>query len=221
MLYVNSAMTHISPEIRIDSTKFLGWLLSVNGDSVLRNGGWTKCIWGLLGVLGFDSGRDIKSQVILKGGAANGGPAGGAKTKTMLQHLSVLHDFLVAGLLDSKDRTERMEIGPNRPIWTSGTPHWTTHLHMIPSNPNQSNTFAYLNLFSTTVMHDATGSVEVGAIEDKKARRRWLMEGSGMEALGALRRGLEGVRKEGGELGRMGGRALGIMDEARSSKHDE
>ena len=204
MLYITSAMTHLAPEIRGDSTKFLRWLLDINKDLALCNGGWAKGLRGLIGVLGWGTAKD-------NGCLTGGGSA--AKGKIRIQHLGVLQEFLQAGLLDDNVVTEH---GNHDGLWRSGIPHWTTRLHIIPTKPSQSNCFAYLGLFSMA----NNGDEEVG-IEDMEARKRWLAEGPGMDAFQSLRTGVEGVRKEGGEIGRLGAKILAILEGALSAASDE
>ncbi|KAF8476952.1 Rix1 complex component [Kalaharituber pfeilii] len=193
MLYITSAMTHISPDIRGDSTKFLAWLLSVNKDSLLRNGGWSKGLRGLIGVLGWGAAKDNVT--------VEGTRNAGTKGKLILQHLGVLEEFLQAGLLGSQREVCSTDFSDDN-SWKIFVPHWTTHLHMLPSNPWQSNAFSYLGLFSGTQSNNGGGD----GVEDVEARRRWLLEGLGRDALQSLRKGIDITRKEGGEIGRLGGK---------------
>ncbi|KAL7273733.1 rRNA processing protein [Rhizina undulata] len=197
MLYVNSAMTHISEDVRGDSTKFLSWILSLAPEEVFRGGGWGKGLWGLVGVLGW-GGR----------GPGEGGKVSvpqGKDRKVVFQHLAVLKEFLLAGIVSA----EEVEVGEDEVC----VPHWSTGLHMLPS---RSNAFAYLNLFSNMVKSNVgvSGAGEtMGEPEDLDARRRYLRDGPGKGALGFLRAGLEGLRKEGGEAGRIAGKVVGVLDE--------
>ena len=209
MLYITSAMTHLAPEIRADSTKYLTWLLGINTDSVLRNGGWAKGLRGLIGVLGWGTAKD--------NGCISGGSGGAAaRGKIRMQHISVLREFLQAGLFD-----DHMSLlgnsGADDGLWESSFPHWTTHLHMLPNKPSQSNAFSYLGLFSMAQSSDG-GSA---GVEDLEARKRWMIEGLGKDALESLRLGVEGVRKEGGEMGRLGARIAAMVDDALNAEGEE
>lgn len=210
MLYIASAMTHLAPEIRGDSTKFLAWLLDVNKDLVLRNGGWAKGLRGLIGVLGWGTAKD-------NGCISGGGTSGSvAKGKIRMQHLNVLREFLSVGLVD--DFTENINKGGDKDgLWRMGSPHWTTHLHMVPSKSSQANAFSYLGLFSVT----QNSSDEDTGVEDTEARKRWLIEGAGQDALESLRRGVEGVTKEGGEIGRLGAKILAVMDDSMHTTEED
>ena len=208
MLYITSAMTHLAPEIREDSTKYLAWLLGINKDSVLRNGGWAKGLRGLMGVLGWGAAKD--------NGCISGDGSGGAaaRGKTRMQHIGVLREFLQAGLLDDYVMSPFGNNGADDGLWEFDSPHWTTYLHMLPNTPSQSNAFSYLSLFSSSDSEDA-------GVEDLEARKRWLVEGPGKEALGNLRLGVEGVRKEGGEIGRLGARIAAVLEDALNTKVEE
>ncbi|KAF8453040.1 hypothetical protein BGX38DRAFT_1269037 [Terfezia claveryi] len=67
------------------------------------------------------------------------------------------------------------------------------------------------------------GPKKVGKEEGKmnlEARRRWLVEGPGKDALGSVRLGVEGVRKEGNEMGRLGAIAV-VLDDALNTEVEE
>ncbi|RPB19100.1 hypothetical protein L211DRAFT_871475 [Terfezia boudieri ATCC MYA-4762] len=211
MLYITSAMTHLAPEIRGDSTKYLIWLLGINTDSALRNGGWAKGLRGLIGVLGWGAAQD--------NGCISGSGSGGAaaRGKIRMQHIGVLREFLQAGLLDDHVMSPLGDNGPDDGLCESGFPHWTTHLHMLPNKPSQSNAFSYLSIF--TMAQNSEG--ENAGVEDLEARKRWLVEGPGKDALGSLRLGVEGVRKEGGEMGRLGARIAAMLDDALNTEVEE
>ena len=102
LLHIWSAMSHIDPDIRNDSTKFLAWALAAAPAETLANGGWGKGLGALSGVLGF---------------AADAGPRGIKGSKNIMRHLGVLKEFLVIGMgaEDEDDaatgRGERLTIG--------------------------------------------------------------------------------------------------------------
>lgn len=198
MLYITSAMTHLSSEIRGDSTKFLTWLLGVNKDSLLRNGGWAKSLRGLVGVLGWGTAKD--------NGCISG--VGAVKGKIKIQSVGVLREFLQAGLLDDHCTTRNLD-GEEYEVWEVGMPHWTTPLHMLPTHPGHSNAFSYLGLFSRAQNGEGGGE----GVEDLEARRRWLVEGPGRDTLESLRKGVEGLRREGGEVGRLGAKIMNILED--------
>ncbi|KAF8428377.1 putative rRNA processing protein Ipi1 [Tirmania nivea] len=211
MLYITSAMTHLAPEIRGDSTKYLIWLLGINTDSVLRNGGWAKGLRGLIGVLGWGTAKD-------NGCISSGGNQGAAaRGKIRMQHISVLREFLQAGLLGDHVMNQLSNNCADDGHWQPGFSHWTTHLHMLPNKPSRSNAFSYLSLFSMAQSSDG----ENAGTEDLEARKRWLVEGPGKDALGSLRLGVEDVRKEGGEMGRLGARIAAVLDDALNTEGGE
>lgn len=198
-------MTHLSPEIRTDSTKFLGWLISVCKDATLRNGGWAKGLRGLIGVLGWGIAKDnecICGEL-------------GTKHQIKMQHLGTLLDFLQAGLLGGHksastggvDDTNRLPIG---------LLSWMADLHMLPMKVCQSNAYAYLGLFS--MVHGNGDEVE---IEDLNARKRWLIRGLGKDVLYSLQKGVGEVKGDGGEIGRLGGRIMSILENTLDQSIEE
>lgn len=206
MLYITSAMTHLSPEIRTDSTKFLGWLISVSKDAIIRDGGWAKGLRGLIGVLGWGMAKD--NECI-------GGELG-ARHQIKIQHLSTLLDFLQAGLLSGHRNTPSTEDFDDTNLLPVGLLSRMTNLHMLPTKACQSNAYSYLGLFS--MVHSSDDEVEV---EDLNARKRWLIGGLGKDVLYNLQKGVEGVKREGGEIGRLGGRMMSILEDTLYQSMEE
>lgn len=61
LLHVWSAMSHIDPDVRRDSTGFLGWALDVAPEETMANGGWEKGLRALAGCLeGGGVGRQLR-----------------------------------------------------------------------------------------------------------------------------------------------------------------
>lgn len=205
LLFVNSATTHITEDIRADSTKFLEWAIGVDREGAFGSGGWGNSLRGIAGCLGW-TGGGVKAVV-----------PKGKETKIVLQHLGTLKAVLEAGLT-SDDNEEQGGKG----VRGSGLLHGSLDAHMIP---NKSNAYAYLNLFSTpSANNSGSGSggiglagfsriAMVGEPEDVDSRRRYLTDGPGKGALAVLKIGLSSLKKDGGEVGRAAGRVLARLDE--------
>jgi pre-rRNA-processing protein IPI1 len=187
LLHIWSAMSHIEPDIRGDSTQFLSWALGAAPGEVLGHGGWAKGLGALSGVLGF----------------ANSGPRGTKAAKLVMRHLGVLKEFLEAGI-PAEDGE-----GKDAAVAMLGGLHWGAEILL---NRGGVAAYRYLGLF-------VDGAGEEGA-EDPEGRRRWCMS-AGKEVVGRLRRGLEGVMTEGGEVGRMAGRVAAVMEEALKVREEE
>lgn len=203
LLFVHSAMTHITEDIRADSTKFLEWAIGVDREGAFGGGGWGNSLKGITGCLGW-SGGGVKAVV-----------PKGKETKVILQHLGVLKAVLEAGLAGGENAEK--EYGRAR---SSGLLHGSLEAYMIP---NKSNVYAYLNLFSAPPANssgiDGEGTAGsgmmtmVGEPEDEDSRRRYLISGPGKGVLSVLEMGLSSLKKDGGEVGRVAGKLLTHLGE--------
>ncbi|RPA96425.1 hypothetical protein L873DRAFT_1694498 [Choiromyces venosus 120613-1] len=208
LLFVNSAMTHISSEIRADSPKFLDWLVGACGEDVFSAGGWGVCLRGLCGCLGFAGA----------GGSGAGGKASSIvlpkvqDVKIALPHLSVLTKVLEAGLVGRVD-VEGQEDGRRR---RPDGLHVSYEAHKLPS---RSNAYASLGLFEPLGAVSKDGVLQEAEPEDRVSRMRYLTGGgSGRAVFDSLTAGLGRLKKDGGEVGRAAGKALAVLDAA--SKED-
>jgi Rix1 complex component involved in 60S ribosome maturation len=141
-LYIQSAMTHIRPDIRKDSTKFLTWLLNIGALQIVR-GSWSKLVSSFAGLLGWVLDGPEKLSVQLVRGSTLSAPI-----ETTARHVQSLHDFLVAGLRE-KSSDVQLGIRPETIMYTSQSSfcpqHPLMHCYLLPSS---SSAFAHLNLFS-------------------------------------------------------------------------
>jgi pre-rRNA-processing protein IPI1 len=187
LLHIWSAMSHIEPDIRGDSTQFLSWALGAAPGEVLGHGGWQKGLGALSGVLGF----------------ADSGPRGTKAAKLVMSHLGVLKEFLEAGIPSAEGE------GKEGAVEVVGGLHWGAEILL---NRGGMTAYRYLGLFED-------GGAEEGA-EDPEGRRRWCRM-AGKEVVGRLKGGLEGIMKEGGEVGRMAGRVAAVVEEALKVREEE
>ncbi|KAA8914141.1 hypothetical protein TRICI_003038 [Trichomonascus ciferrii] len=104
MLYVHSAMTHLTPEVRADSTRFLDYLVDVAPAEVARLSflKTLNCFFPLFGwPLEDSSATALNSRVTLAASAVTTGLSFGAKaSKAKITHLQSL-DKLLSMALDS------------------------------------------------------------------------------------------------------------------------
>ncbi|EPS42972.1 hypothetical protein H072_3085 [Dactylellina haptotyla CBS 200.50] len=208
LLYVHSAMTHISAEIRGDSTNFLAWLLDVVGEDTVRGAkGWGKTLKCWMVLLGWESGKSgtgIRTSTIEFSDP-------GKNKKAALQHLTVLKRFLSVGMLEDSAPASHFDIR----MMDLLQPHQHTDLHLMPKT---SNIYAHLSLFA------ASGAVEnvseedaEGSAEDFDSRRR-IMRNVFEEN---IRAGLNSRLQEAGEVGRLAGGVLKVMDKALKTEGPE
>jgi len=102
-------MTHISEDIRTDSTNFLGWLLKAVGHDGIRGRGW---------------GKTLNCWMVLMGWEGQKTNLFSANKKAVVQHLTVLGQFLSLGFDSVEDKD---------------------YVHLLPKS---SNIFAHLSLFA-------------------------------------------------------------------------
>lgn len=211
LMFVNSAMTHISEEVRADSTKFLEWAVDLDRENTFGGGRWGVSLRGIVGCLGWGGLDGDGSRAIVP------------KTKdakVMMQHLGVLKRVLEVGLSEQDECAageERRTAGP--------VLHVSSELHSVP---NRSDVYAYLCLFSASNSGGScgqtgdTGLVEpMGEPEDRGSRLRYLLHGPGKPILSALEMGLMRLKKDGGEVGRVSGKTLAVLGDLLEKKEAE
>ncbi|KAJ6263396.1 hypothetical protein Dda_1959 [Drechslerella dactyloides] len=160
LLYIHSAMTHISADIRADSTNFLAFLLDVVGEEAVRGAkGWGKTLKCWMVLLGWESataGGGVRTSTIEFSDP-------GKNKKASLQHLGVLKRFLTVGMLEVEEPVSHLDIGMNDFL----RPHQYTELYLLPRT---SNIYAHLSLFATSA------AVENGNEEDAEGGKQLLEE---------------------------------------------
>ncbi|CAZ80063.1 unnamed protein product [Tuber melanosporum] len=204
LLFVNSAMTHISPDIRVDSAKFLDWLLGASREEVFSAGGWGVCLRGLCGCLGFNgaatgSGSEGSSLIVSK--VQDG--------KITLSHLAVLTKVLEVGLVERVDLEGEVGVGDRR-ARPDGL-HVSYEAHKLPS---LSNVYSSLGLFDTPGSVSKGGGLQDPEPEDRDSRISYLIGGAGRGVFDSLVLGLGRLKKGGGEMGRAAGKALVVLEAA-------
>ena len=179
--YVRAGMTHLAAEIRLFSIDALCWLLDIAATEVVScAGGWYKTLNCFLSILGWHTQDAVKWS----SNRANFGKSG-SEGRPMARTLLALTQFVQAGMgIESA-------ISPSNGYGASHVhfPLWCSSQHLLP---HKSNAFGYLNLFGMPK------DDETEMLEDREDRRR-VFETSFSAAIGM---GLEGARKEGGEVGR-------------------
>ncbi|KAK9458352.1 Rix1 complex component [Dipodascopsis uninucleata] len=192
-LYIHSGMTHISSEIRADSSKFLLVLLGGTGAATcdqesediamqIVTRSWTKTIECFGSLLGWTA--DEKSN----GSALRVTFANLDSISNVKGHIDCLSKFLRLGLEESKQQAE----------WESMLLlHPDSLKHLLPRSTSVP--FARLGLFSTNRRSNTDNSKSSSTLsaEDIGARFQILKP-----HLSRIRAVLDMGRKEGGDLGR-------------------
>ena len=189
LLYIRAGMTHLAADIRSSTMDILSWALeSAGNETVSCAGGWVKTLKSYLAVLGWSNEEQSASWSTNKVSFGKVGNEG----KAFVKNLNVLAVFLRAGLIKPPQ--------PSEPPPSSRFPLWHVSYHMLPS---KSNCYAHLNLFGSPRDEDSE------MYEDREDRQRIFHK----RFFKAIERGIEAVRREGGELGRAAAAISKVMSE--------
>ncbi|KAB8336871.1 hypothetical protein FH972_021179 [Carpinus fangiana] len=183
LLYARAAMTHLSADIRLFSMDVLDWLVAAApDDAVAAAGAWVKTLRCFLGLLGWQAQAPAGAAPV--GGwsvaAKTAGSRPGSEAKANAKYATSLAAFVRAGLVAvTRPRLERPQ----------GVPLlWAPQYDL----PRRANAFAHLNLFGPP--RDEDNEI----LEDREDRQRIFA----LQFEGAVRAGMESMKREGGELGR-------------------
>ena len=210
-------MTHLAAGIRETATEAWIWALEVAGeDSVSCAGGWIKGCKTLCVAFGWpaglprdDEGAAQKKKKKKKGTETTGGgwsnvsaTAGHGAVKAGTQPvalLTLLALFLRTGLVERPAASEYSGTDQSQNRWSWVLKH--TEMHMLPK---RSNAYGYLNLFGEK--RDEEGECYRDCEE-----RRGVFQRMGFED--TVVRGLDALKKEGGEVGRLGSQVGKVLKE--------
>lgn len=186
--FVRAAMTHLSADIRKTAIDVLSWLLNIAGhDLVSCPGGWTKTL-------------DCCSTLLNWKNLAPKDTWTASKThfrtdvKAIARAMQVAEQLLAAGLLPSADENKENQFGR-----AASFSLWDFQHHTIPT---KANAYGYLNLSGKPTDDDSR------MLEDRDERLAVFSERFRMGVL----KGIEGAKKEGGEVGRIAGQLSNTTD---------
>ena len=200
-------MAHLSTDIRVSNLDMLAWLLNnafIGPELVSCAGGWVKTLKIFVTILGWTvvpSGNGDQEEGEKRGGwtdrssGIKGG--GGNRGPIDAKILTVLAAFLRCGLLPPIKPQSKGEVEEGE--WPF--PLRNTRAHMISTVPNP---FAHLNLFGEP--RDEEGEMYVDETDRRRVFRKLGYED-------AIRQGVEGMRKDGGETGRAAGIVAKVLKE--------
>lgn len=198
--YVRAGMTHLAADIRLSAVELLTWLVDVAGAEVVSSaGGWIKTMNCFFSVLGWHTEESAKWSA----NRASFGKSG-SQGKPMIRVLQALAEFLDAGIgAPDEDTTIHVdeEASADGGVGNWKFPLCQTAQHMVPTSAAP---YAYLNLFGQP--RDEEGEM----YETREDRYRVFSN----RFRGAVERGLENARKEGGEVGRASSNASKVLKEA-------
>ncbi|CCH44125.1 Pre-rRNA-processing protein [Wickerhamomyces ciferrii] len=204
ILFVHSAMTHIVPDIRNDSTKFLDVLIKFGPDSLVRSA-WVKTLKSYFGLLSWTL-NDTKQSVSL---AITSSSVTNSSNKTKKQSLDSLIKFINTGCFPDESASGKQKI-----VLTS---HPLTTKYLIPVTPQP---FAHLKLFtvelsSKTNKNTTDNTIDLNTIscEDYLTRKKVLIE----YFIPQIRKNSKNLVKEGGEVGKSAHTLLSVCDKVEES----
>ena len=146
--HIRAGMTHLSRDIRLSSVDVLSWLTGTAGTELVScAGGWYKtleCFTAMLSWTSSEIGKWSASKPSL------------GDTRSSARIVTVLAEFLEAGLLDTSTKENVHLIADTFPLWQ-------TYHHQIPT---KSNAYSFLNLFGPP--RDAKNQM----LEDREDRMR-------------------------------------------------
>lgn len=200
ILYIHSAMTHITPEIRSQSTQFLDVLLEAAPKAVCRTA-WAKtlsCFFPLLGwkldnESGMKPGR--QSSTMSSSSVASNLSLGSGNIKSRFGHLQSLNKIITIGIDGSLDEdNSRIMFHPD-----------TSRLVIT----NSSNPYMALNLYETSISASSSSSIT----EDSRSRIEFIKV-----YWNSLVVGLQDSIKESGQIGRTAKALLVFLEQRLLSR---
>ncbi|QSL64982.1 hypothetical protein MERGE_002286 [Pneumocystis wakefieldiae] len=137
VLYIHSAMTHILPDVRDDSTRILVWLLEMKGDYVVKYA-WDKFLDTFSVLFGWKSDENTKTCLFK--------PT--LSQESRYQHFKAFDIFLKRGLCFDKEENSdaALKIYLNQTKYLSGLNHPLVSKYL--GLPLKSSPYFHLSLFS-------------------------------------------------------------------------
>lgn len=216
VLYIHLAMTHIGPDIRNDATRFLAVVVK-HAPTALARMHFIKTLKSFFTILAWTLTTDKRAvSIAVTTSSAIGGPT----KKARIGHLEVLTQLLEASLFEPKQLADAGD--------TVESIHPQTLMHMTPTIPQA---YSGLNLFGTPMMrprsvanpdgsHDnedgkfSIRDLDTMTTEDLSIRRKVTVD----VFLGPMKRNLDNLVREGGEIGRAAHSCLRVLSKLESEE---
>lgn len=219
VLFIHSAMTHIQPDIRNNSSKFLQVLLN-HASAALVKSYFVKTMKSYFNVLSWTLSDDKKSLSLA---VTTSSSVGGSTKKARISHLAVLKQFLTKALFEEKRDDDNDE--------GIISVHPMTERYLIPTDIPQP--YEPLNLF-VTVGHarldpstkglkeidDGTFSVkdlDTISAEDLLTRRKVTMD----VFYQPMVKNLQSLITEGGEVGKEANGIIALLEKLQEEMKEK
>lgn len=176
LLFVNSAMTHLSPGVRTDSIKSLACLLSSPelADLTVKSS-WYKLLHNFMILMNWSTDKSGKTQKNLVIREDSADLEQKDLVKIRIDQLKVLGDLIHIGCFEEPTKESKAD--------QTVQIHPLVRCYMIPTKPEP---FRSLRLFTDVTFGVAT-DLETVATDDLANRRKVLLEGFGEGLEGGLR----------------------------------
>lgn len=200
VLYIQSSMSHIQPDIRNTSTKFLKLMLENDAKTPLVNLYFVKTLKCFFTLMAWNLTQDKKSVSLAITTSAS---IGGLTKKARVDHLKVLKIFLSEALIPPETTTS------NDLLLT----HPQSSSYLLPDVPQ---VFAPLKLFikTTSTSNENNGDaynlqdLDNVTTEDADTRRKIMVD----VFMAPMIKSLNSLVKEGGEVGKEANECIKVLD---------
>lgn len=218
VLFLNSAMTHIQPDIRASSTSLLEILVDLAPEPLVK-GYFVKVLKSYYALLSWPLTGDRKAVSLAVN--SNGSLGGGKKSRA--QHIRILRKFLNAALDEDAAKKSVLSID-----WSQvNVPHHTTPNFMIPQIPQAFSSFKFF-------VDELPSSTSKAASENTKEGEYSLREAETMSTedihtrqkimkdvfLNSILKNLANASKEGGEVGIEANGCIETINALKNSSDD-
>ncbi|ABN68682.2 protein involved in rRNA processing [Scheffersomyces stipitis CBS 6054] len=206
-LFIHSAMTHLHPEIRNSSTKFLNVLVE-HAPQSLSKSFFVKTMRSYFTLMSWTLTDDKKSVSLA---ITTSAAIGGSVKKARIGHLAVLKAFLQASLFPQLSDSAESEINPAIVV----SVHPQSYKYLIPAATSQA--FAPLKLFANELPNNSKdiddgkfhiSDLDTITAEDLDTRRKVFVDVFQKPVV----KNLNSLVKEGGEVGREANSCMTIID---------
>lgn len=179
--FIRAAMTHLSQDIRKTALDVMSWLLDMAGEDVVSSpGGWSKILDCCSTLLNW-------KNLALSDTWTTSRTNFRSDTKAVARVMQVAEQLLSVGLLAPTNEDEE-----NQHVLPDNLPLWDHEHHQVPK---RATAYGYLNLFGKPADEDSR------MLEDREER---LLVFNDRFRTG-FAQGIDGARKEGGDIGRIAG----------------
>lgn len=215
ILFIHLAMSHIKPDIRNSSTKFLSVLIDHATESLVRSY-FIKTLRSYFTLLSWTLTNDKKAvSFAITTNSSIGGPS----KKARIHHLSILRAFLSAALFPINTNETRLDYSEIKMI------HPESYKYLIPSTTQP---FASLKLFVQEVPKQKHIDVQKDFIKDDNAFSISDLDTISTEDLDTRRKvmldvfmtpmvkNLKNLIKEGGEVGREAHSCMKVLEQLQT-----